>query len=391
MRGRIRSAVALAIALLGCIAIPQAASATPSWKLVFAPHELTEKAPRPEAFLRQVSCWSSTACMSVGQYNVGSADSHHAVPLAELWSGGEEMTVKTTLVPTGAKESYLRGVSCTSSTACIAVGGYVNSGGTLVALAEVWEGTKWAIETLPIPTGAKASVLNGVSCVPPEVTKVECYFTGDYTNSEGVQVPLTERDGKGIKIESAPSPTGAKESALTSVSCTSGKECTTVGYYETSTKVKETLAERWNGTEWKIQTTPTKTKQQFTGVSCASATFCAAVGTLRESWNGTEWKVTSEVGGLASVSCVSSTACEGVGTRLGKKGSFETPVTLAERWNGTEWSRQETPNEEGAFHFSFADELLGVSCTSTTTCLATGSAEFNEAAPRWEAIAEKYA
>ena len=73
--------------------------------------------------------------------------------------------------------------------------------------------------------------------------------------------------------------------------------CTAVGSTSTSTTTV-TLAERWNGTTWSIQTTPNPTggsSAGLGGVSCASATACTAAGgytkgttgvTLAEHWNG---------------------------------------------------------------------------------------------------------
>ena len=64
--------------------------------------------------------------------------------------------------------SVLQGVSCTSATACTAVGDYVNRDGTQVTLAERWNGTSWTIQSTPNPTGAQyagwTATLQGVSC-----------------------------------------------------------------------------------------------------------------------------------------------------------------------------------------------------------------------------------
>jgi len=68
--------------------------------------------------------------------------------------------------------------------------------------------------------------------------------------------------------------------ALLGVSCKSATSCTAVGYYvNDSTSV--TLAERWNGTSWTIQSTPNPTGGsllQLNGVSCTSTVACTAVG-----------------------------------------------------------------------------------------------------------------
>ena len=107
-----------------------------------------------------------------------------------------------------------------------------------------------------------------------------------------------------------------------------------------------TLAEHWNGTEWSIQTSANHegTFNELYGVSCSSSTACTAVGvftnsssnhaTLAEQWNGSEWKLQTTVNPsgnqgalLEADSCASSSACVAVGkytTSGGKK------VTLGE-------------------------------------------------------------
>jgi hypothetical protein len=108
--------------------------------------------------------------------------------------------------------------------------------------------------------------------------------------------------------------------------------CTAVGSYEKS-HVREVLAERWNGTSWQTQETPSPTGKEgtqgeLTQVSCASATSCVAIGAynssptllLGEHWNGKSWELdfpTNRTGVedniLSGVSCPSETICASVG------------------------------------------------------------------------------
>ena len=97
----------------------------------------------------------------------------------------------------------------------------------------------------------------------------------------------------GWSIQHTPNPAGGSGSILNGVSCTSASACTAVGDSSNGTATV-TLAERWNGTRWSIQTTPNPaggSNSMLNGVSCASATACTAVGgssngTLAEGWNG---------------------------------------------------------------------------------------------------------
>jgi hypothetical protein len=97
----------------------------------------------------------------------------------------------------------------------------------------------------------------------------------------------------------------------------------------------------------------TITHLDLSGVSCASATFCAAVGErdetgspsnvlpLAEIWNGARWRRTAvsipkgwSQGDLDSVSCTSPAYCVAVGTYGGNGISY----AMAQTWNGRAWT-----------------------------------------------------
>jgi hypothetical protein len=329
------------------------------------------------SILRGVSCTSAAACTAVGYYfNSGGT----GVTLAERWNG-TGWAIQATLNPSGAAGSFLYGVSCTSATACTAVGTYHSSSGTFLTLAERWNGTTWAIQASPNPNGATGSILNGVSCA----SATACTATGYYTNSGGTNLTLAERwNGSSWAIQTIPNPSGATGSFLDGVSCPSATACTATGTYLNG-GVYLTLAENWNGTSWAIQVTPNPsgaTGSVFNGVSCASATACTAAGyytnsigtnaTLVERWNGSSWAIqaTPNYSGATGsvfngVFCASATACTAAGYYTNSGG---TNVTLVESWNGTSWAAQVTPNPLGAL----SSVLWGVSCASATACTAVG-------------------
>jgi hypothetical protein len=60
----------------------------------------------------------------------------------------------------------LLGVSCSSSTACTAVGYYktVDSMTVAMTLAERWDGAKWSVQTTPNAASYDRSYLNTVAC-----------------------------------------------------------------------------------------------------------------------------------------------------------------------------------------------------------------------------------
>jgi len=110
------------------------------------------------------------------------------------------------------------------------------------------------------------------------------------------------------------------------------------------------LAERWDGTTWTVQSTPTPPSTQgqgdfFGGVSCSSPSACTAVGliftpapfTVAERWDGSSWTVQDTPNlpgatdvGLPAVSCPVLSVC----TAVGGYANDGPMVTLAEQWNG---------------------------------------------------------
>ena len=339
-----------------------------------------------------VSCTSSSACTAVGgSYKEGVFfERTSEVALAEVWNGSS-WSLQSVPSPTGAKGIVLSGVSCASSSACTAVGNDDNSSGTQVTLAERWNGTSWLVQTTSSPAEATDSVLSGVSCTSSTACvavggsdKEGHGFGGESTSSALAEV----WNGSSWSLQSVPSPTGAKGIVLSGVSCASSSACTAVGNYNNSSGIQVTLAEVWNGSSWSVQATPNPTgvtSSVLSGVSCTSSSACTAVGngytggfpsstdsSLVEVWNGTSWSVqatpnptgvTSSV--LSGVSCASPAACSAVGSYVNSLGS---EVTLAEVWNGTSWSVQLTPNPSEAK----ATALSGVSCTSAILCTAVG-------------------
>ena len=184
--------------------------------------------------------------------------------------------IQSTPNPASATTSVLSDVSCTAANACTAVGDHINAAGKELTLAERWNGTSWKIQSTPNPAGATESYLAGVSCTAAN----RCTAVGSYTNAAGKHVTLAERwNGTSWKIQSMPNPAGAKQTFVERVSCTAANACTAVGDYTNAAGTDLTLAERWNGTSWKIQSTPNPAGQgRLNGVSCTAAAACTAVG-----------------------------------------------------------------------------------------------------------------
>ena len=310
---------------------------------------------------------------------------------AGVASAGTGWVIQPTPNAPGAQSSELAAVSCPAPKVCFAAGDDTLRPGVDRTLVEAWNGIRWAIQPTPGPAGARSSFLNGVSC--PRTAA--CIAVGAYDNRSGVLVTLAERwDGVRWMVQPTPNPAGAGASVLQAVSCARFGACTAVGQFSNRSGVFVTLAERWDGVRWVIQPTPNPAGAGggLSGVSCSQLDLCIAVGggaggTLAERWNGVRWSIQPSAnppGGtnsfLKAVSCRTPASCTAAGTYFRRSGA---EVTLAEELVRGQWSVQPTPNLSGA-SVSF---LLGVSCGTPVTCTAVGVSE-NPARGRSTTLAE---
>jgi hypothetical protein len=321
-------------------------------------------------FLTGVACASAHTCVAVGWHYYGAAGPY--MSLAARWNGRAWLAEP---IPSRGHDSSLFGVSCASSTSCIAVG----------ARDEAWNGTRWTM----IPA---LGSMSSVSCVASGV----CQAVGP--PPYGRRPVAASWDGRAWHAEPMPEPTPSPQDlTLAGVSCTSASFCMAVGDYTRGAGARPSpafrdrpLAETWNGSRWRIVRTATPSRQsQFRGVSCTSSTACTAVGasaagqwTLAERWNGRRWTIqrTPNVNrtgytALSAVSCASPSACTAVGTYLGAQ-------AIAEQWNGTRWTIHRLPTTSGT---SAKGPFVpaGVSCGSAAACTAVGAMLNAPLAERW--------
>jgi tripartite motif-containing protein 71 len=205
------------------------------------------------------------------------------------------------------------------------------------------DGADRSIETAATPSGGAASKnLNGISCLSAK----DCTAVGYYRPQDAYLTLVEHWDGTSWKVVSTPNPAGAGESRLEGVSCTSSKSCTAVGYYRTSSTAFSTLTERWNGISWSIVPSPNATgfaRNNLYGVSCGGASDCWAVG--KSAYTATE----EEAGKM--------------------------PTALLEHWNGSGWNivvASKPPTQ-----------LTAVSCFSATACMAVSGSSSESPTERW--------
>jgi hypothetical protein len=321
--------------------------------------------------LSGVACASTKSCVAVGGRSPTS--SGPGGTLTEKWNGTKWSVVKSP-DPSGSTGATLNGVVCTSAKSCLAVGDYFTSSRATLPTAESWNGTKWSVVKVPVPSGATGAYLASVSCASAK----NCQAVGaSGASGELDQNTLAESwNGTKWSIVPSPSPVPGKPNALSGVACPATTECWAVGLYFPVSEGAG-LTEKWNGSKWSAVTTPASKGGQLIGDGCFSTADCLSVGigdnlfAIGQHWTGSKWVTATPVkpSGAASsqlnaVSCPGSSTCQSVGTN-------SDTTTLAEGWNGTKWAIESTTSISGA---SFAD-LAGIACTAASNCWAVGVSE----------------
>jgi hypothetical protein len=164
---------------------------------------------------------------------------------------------------------------------------------------------------------------------------------------------------------------------LDSISCATASFCSAVGYASSGP-----LAYTFDGTSWtadQFSSTQSATTRLL-AVSCPTPAECVAVGSddangVIEEGNGGTWTSATNVawpagsGSLSSVSCPTPTFCLAAGNW-----STGAPGTVLEAFNGSRWGPIRGPNIPTALNNGYDYTVSGISCLSATYCVIAGNA-----------------
>lgn len=296
---------------------------------------------------------------------------------------GGAVAASWTIVPAPGAGA-LNSVSCTSWSACTAVGVL----GTPVygpgqVLAERWNGRAWSVEPLTPPAGGQ-SEFTDVSCGSPRFCVADGLLVYGSTSSS----LLGTWNGSRWSIRKLRR--GLSGGAL---SCTSRRFCVMVEGCTARWCLKVgSRPEAWNGARWSPMPDAQRLSRHFETVSCVAATSCvgiAGMGSVR--WNGSRWSALapldpSPILPYASVrfgpmSCSSARACTVVASQSQPCDCY--PNSFVERWNGARWLAQPTPAESEAV-------LSDVACTARKDCTIVGGQSSVETPPPPGEFAERW-
>ncbi|MGH9018147.1 MAG: hypothetical protein ACRDY1_10415, partial [Acidimicrobiales bacterium] len=358
------------------------------WSASALPAPTGGTSPAPQA----VSCAGPQNCLAVGADAAG-AGAEQA--LAETWAGGS-WSASTLPVPAALPDAVLTALACPSSATCVAVGDDDGAGGAQMPVAETEQGDAWTSTVLPLPAGSVASgdadpELAGLSCP----TSTACVAVGYAPGAALTEHPMVEtRSGTTWRARRLPLPRGEhrQSAALAAISCVSATSCVAVGSLRSEAHgLVETLADgTWTATA--LAPPAGSPRRALSGVSCSTATSCVAVGAywgtdpglsrpLAATLAGTSWKVAAlpvpgsarrnvafTVPSLRAVSCPTAGTCVAAGFL---PTGFDTTVPMVETLSAGRW-RASIPPAPPAANWTL---LWGVSCPGAGSCAAVGEAD----------------
>jgi hypothetical protein len=363
--GRRRWLTMLAASMACALAVPVmtgevvASAAGTAWSIVPTP-AVASGSP-----LAGVSCVSASYCMAVGYSEHNCYPCYYSI-LIEHWDGHSWSVMPSPTPRAQPKDesqgTFLTGVSCISSTWCMAVGIWDDK-----QLAMSWNGRSW---TLTAIASSVLGQLSAVSCT----SATWCAAVG-YEYTQSTRALLDTWDGKAWSTV-----VGHQSHQLEQgVSCVSPSWCMAVG----------DVSERWDGKQWSPLAAPAGNTRTFNAVSCTSPSACLAAGSqaivlepgrmnppghipAAEAWDGSHWSVVANPykrsvmvqASLSSVTCSNAKSCVAVGA------ASQVGDPLIESWEGSGLTVVPSPHVAGK-----TTSLAGVSCLAAGPCIAVGSSE----------------
>jgi photosystem II stability/assembly factor-like uncharacterized protein len=254
-------------------------------------------------------------------------------------------------------------VTCPAASLCVAVGGDSSLSGIVATSSN--DGSTWSSSSAP--TGL------------PELKSVSCSSASNCV-AVGRGVAISSSDG-GATWSAHAIPT--VNTALLGVSCPSGTgTCVAVGVIPNDGGPLNgaIITSNDSGVTWSVPSTKF-TLGALGGVSCASGSYCVAVGAqiLVTNDGGQTWIQEFVSGGtsvLRTVSCGSSTTCVAIGANpMGATHNSEPGVEIQSTDGGTSWSDVSLP--AGSWLVN------ALACPIASDCVLSGPSSNATGTPAW--------
>ena len=298
-----------------------------------------------------VSCSSSTVCVATGATASGSGWVGRTTDAGTSWTT-QHLSASTR--PTGP-------VACPTTTTCLAV--TTTTGHRAGILRTTSGGSSWTFSALAGPAVAIAAI----ECPSPTA----CYLVGAGSGADGGAWLARSVDG-GSTWRSLAAPSSGV--AVEGISCAAPSVCVTIGL--TATGSEQLL--QLSGRQASLLATSVDVSTFARSIACTSALHCVAVGGVASDAGeaagvlvtddaGASWTVAQVAPGasqLFDVVCPTPATCMAAGVGFATARSDPFGLVLRTTDGGRRWR---VVGHETVLRF-----LNGITCTGAATCLAYG-------------------
>jgi hypothetical protein len=377
--GRVTRFAALGVAVAGMTGSTAVALAAPAVGGPSTWHIMQDRVlpgAAPDNGLFGVSCPSPGSCVAVGDEGYSTAQR----TLVERLRGGTWSVTASPGTPDAFPVDLLNSVSCISISSCVAAGWAADPmQDTDRTLIETSSGDNWKVTRSPNPNTASNDLL-GISCS----SRTACVAVGDDGTASSQKTLVETLSGGAWAVTTSPNtPSPFTIDFLNGVSCISATHCVAAGFAAGPNAMQSrTLIETLSIGGWKITPSPNTASplNELYSISCSSPTSCVAVGdagtlasqkTVIETLSQGTWRITSSpnttepLNTLYYAWCQSSTTCVAAGYGINSSGTAT--KTLIETLKRRRWGITQSANTSSPLN-----ELYGYACAAPRACYAVG-------------------
>ncbi len=329
-----------------------------------------------------VSCVSTTFCMSVIEGRQTSNYSDPATTFLTKWDGGVWSLVPTSGWPTNFRPND---IACPTTSVCLVAGGvdvFQNMTPSTTPYLMLWNGS--AISQVTLPSGVHT--LQAVSCA----TATFCLAVGDSTETPRKSLVL-RWDGTSLTRESSSMFTdGTNNQIMLDVDCDTTRRCVGVtsidlGNYTYSGEILDrgAVAGMWSRLSGR---TDSLTQLQRVNCQPGELGLCAIVGATSNGNGAVLYNLGGDMankfrnislpvvpsGGLTNavqpmeLSCISLTRCLLVGAFMVEMPRTESYIAV---WDGSTWTRLTSESGVGG------SNIYDVECPEASQCVVVGTSK----------------
>ncbi len=308
------------------------------------------------SFLLNVAVASPDDIWAVGYYH----DNDIRRTLIEHWDGAQWGIVDSPNA--SSADNVLQGVAVVSPSDMWAVGYYSNSSGTnSLTLVEHWNGSDWSVVTSP-NVGSYSNVLNSVVAA----SSGDVWAVGAAANDSSHSQTLAMRwNGTQWRVVGSANVLNSVSDTLLSISAISREDAWAVGTYATSSGLLRALTQHWDGYQWSLVTSPTAGAYdyQLSGVVAIASDDVWAVGSYRDARTNPYQPLTEHWDGaqwnvVAGPGSTQNRSLKAVAARTSSDvwavgGFSNSSATVIEHWDGAQWSVVNSPSPPGTTAIQF--------------------------------------